>query len=217
MSDYVYTMYRADKFYGSDRQVLANISLSFLPGAKIGVLGPNGAGKSTLLRIMAGLDEPSSGIAELAPGATVGMLSQEPELDPEKNVRENVEDGVRELRDLLDRFNAVSARFAEPDADFDALLAEQSKVQELVDRHDAWSLEATLDRAMDALRLPEGDRDVTTLSGGERRRVALCRLLLSSPGPAPPRRADEPSRRRVGRVARALPRAVQGHRRRRHP
>ena len=181
VSDYVFTMYRADKFYGSDRQVLANISLSFLPGAKIGVLGPNGAGKSTLLRIMAGLEEPSSGIAELAPGATVGMLAQEPELDPEKTVRENVEDGVRELRDLLDRFNAVSARFAEPDADFDALLAEQSKVQELVDRHDAWSLEATLDHAMDALRLPEGDRDVTTLSGGERRRVALCRLLLSSP------------------------------------
>ena len=181
MSDYVFTMYRADKFYGSDRQVLANISLSFLPGAKIGVLGPNGAGKSTLLRIMAGLEEPSSGVAELAPGATVGMLAQEPELDPEKNVRENVEDGVRELRDLLDRFNAVSARFAEPEADFDALLAEQAKVQELVDRHDAWSLEATLDHAMDALRLPEGDRDVTTLSGGERRRVALCRLLLSSP------------------------------------
>jgi len=181
MSDYVFTMYRADKFYGSDRQVLANISLSFLPGAKIGVLGPNGAGKSTLLRIMAGLEEPSSGVAELAPGASVGMLAQEPELDPEKNVRENVEDGVRELRDLLDRFNAVSARFAEPDADFDALLAEQSKVQELVERHDAWSLEATLDRAMDALRLPEGDRDVTTLSGGERRRVALARLLLSSP------------------------------------
>ena len=181
VSDYVFTMYRADKFYGSDRQVLSNISLSFLPGAKIGVLGPNGAGKSTVLRIMAGLEEPSSGIAELAPGATVGMLAQEPELDPEKNVRENVEDGVRELRDLLDRFNAVSARFAEPDADFDALLAEQSKVQELVDRHDAWSLDATLDRAMDALRLPEGDRDVTSLSGGERRRVALCRLLLSSP------------------------------------
>jgi sulfate-transporting ATPase len=181
VSDYVFTMYRADKFYGSDRQVLANISLSFLPGAKIGVLGPNGAGKSTLLRIMAGLEEPSSGVAELAPGATVGMLAQEPELDPEKNVRENVEDGVRELRDLLDRFNAISAKFAEPNADFDALLAEQSKVQELVDRHDAWSLEATLDHAMDALRLPEGDRDVTTLSGGERRRVALCRLLLSSP------------------------------------
>ena len=180
-SDYVYTMYRVDKFYGSDRQVLANISLSFLPGAKIGVLGPNGAGKSTLMRIMAGLEEPSSGIAELHPGATVGFLQQEPELDPAKDVRGNVEDGVRELRDLLDRFNAVSAAFAEPDADFDALLAEQSTVQEQIDRHDAWGLDAQLDRAMDALRLPEGDRDVTTLSGGERRRVALCRLLLSSP------------------------------------
>ncbi len=181
MSDYVFTMYRADKFYGPDRQVLANISLSFLPGAKIGVLGPNGAGKSTLLRIMAGLEEPSSGIAELAPGATVGFLPQEPDLDAGKNVRENVEDGVRPMRDLLDRFNEISARFAEPDADFDALLAEQAKVQDLIDRHDVWSLDATLDRAMDALRLPDGDRDVTTLSGGERRRVALCRLLLSSP------------------------------------
>ena len=181
MSDYVFTMYRADKFYGPDRQVLSNISLSFLPGAKIGVLGPNGAGKSTVLKIMAGLEEPSSGIAELAPGATVGMLAQEPELDPEKNVRENVEDGVRELRDLLDRFNAVSAKFAEPDADFDALLAEQSKVQEQIDRADAWSLDATLDRAMDALRLPEGDRDVTTLSGGERRRVALARFCSPHP------------------------------------
>jgi len=180
-SDYVYTMYRVDKFYGSDRQVLANISLSFLPGAKIGVLGPNGAGKSTLLRIMAGLEEPSSGIAELHPGASVGLLQQEPELDPAKDVRGNVEDGVRELRDLLDRFNAVSAAFAEPDADFDALLAEQATVQEQIDRHDAWGLDAQLDRAMDALRLPEGDRDVTTLSGGERRRVALCRLLLQSP------------------------------------
>ena len=181
MSDYVFTMYRADKFYGPDRQVLANISLSFLPGAKIGVLGPNGAGKSTLLRIMAGLEEPSSGIAELAPGATVGFLPQEPDLDAGKNVRENVEDGVRPMRDLLDRFNEISAQFAEPDVDFDALLAEQAKVQDLIDRHDVWSLDATLDRAMDALRLPDGDRDVTTLSGGERRRVALCRLLLSSP------------------------------------
>jgi energy-dependent translational throttle protein EttA len=180
-SDYVFTMYRADKFYGPERQVLSNISLSFLPGAKIGVLGPNGAGKSTLLRIMAGIEEPSSGIAELAPAASVAMLAQEPELDPARNVRENVEDGVRELRDLLDRFNAVSAQFAEPDADFDALLAEQAKVQDQIDRADAWNLDATLDRAMDALRLPEGDRDVTTLSGGERRRVALARLLLSAP------------------------------------
>jgi energy-dependent translational throttle protein EttA len=181
MSDYVFTMYRADKFYGPERQVLANISLSFLPGAKIGVLGPNGAGKSTLLRIMAGVEEPSSGIAELAPGATVGLLSQEPELDHEKTVRENVEDGVRELRDLLDEFNAVSAKFAEPDADYDALLAQQARVQDAIDRRDGWTLDATLDRAMDALRLPDGDRDVTSLSGGERRRVALCRLLLSAP------------------------------------
>jgi ATP-binding cassette ChvD family protein len=174
-------MYRADKFYGPDRQVLANISLSFLPGAKIGVLGPNGAGKSTLLRIMAGKDEPSSGVAELAPNATVGLLEQEPELDPAKDVRGNVEDGVRPLRDLLDRFNEISAAFAEPDADYDTLLAEQAKVQDAIDRADLWRLDDRLDHAMDALRLPDGDRDVDTLSGGERRRVALCRLLLSAP------------------------------------
>ncbi len=180
-SEYIFTMYRADKFYGPDRQVLANISLSFFPGAKIGVLGPNGAGKSTLLRIMAGKEEPSSGVAELAPGATVGLLEQEPWLDPEKDVRGNVEDGVRPLRDLLDRFNEISAKFAEPDADYDTLLVEQAKVQDAIDRADAWRLDEHIDHAMDALRTPEGDRDVATLSGGERRRVALCRLLLSSP------------------------------------
>jgi ATP-binding cassette ChvD family protein len=180
-SEYIFTMYRVDKFYGPERQVLSNISLSFLPGAKIGVLGANGAGKSTVLRIMAGKEEPSSGTAELAKNATVGLLEQEPELDPKKTVRENVEDGVREVRDLLDRFNAISAQFSEPDADFDALLAEQATVQDQIDRRGAWELEAQLDHAMDALRLPEGDRDVETLSGGERRRVALCRLLLSSP------------------------------------
>jgi sulfate-transporting ATPase len=180
-SEYIFTMYRVDKFYGPERQVLSNISLSFLPGAKIGVLGANGAGKSTVLRIMAGKEEPSSGSAELAKGATVGLLEQEPELDPKKTVRENVEDGVREVRDLLDRFNAISAQFSEPDADFDTLLAEQSTVQDQIDRRGAWELESQLDHAMDALRLPEGDRDVATLSGGERRRVALCRLLLSSP------------------------------------
>jgi ATP-binding cassette ChvD family protein len=161
--------------------VLDDITLAFLPGAKIGVLGPNGAGKSTLLRIMAGLEEPSSGRAELEAGATVDMLRQEPELDPAKTVRENVEDGVRRIRDLLDRFDAISAAFAEPNADFDALLEEQGRVQEQIDRADAWSLDATIDRAMDALRLPDGDRDVLTLSGGERRRVALARLLLASP------------------------------------
>jgi ATPase subunit of ABC transporter with duplicated ATPase domains len=181
VADYIFTMVRVSKFYGPERKVLDDITLAFLPGAKIGVLGPNGAGKSTLLKIMAGLEEPSSGRADLAQGASVGILLQEPNLDPEKNVKENVEDGVRAQRDLLDRFNEISAKFAEPDADFDALLAEQAKVQDEIDRRDGWSLDATLARAMDALRLPDGDRDVTTLSGGERRRVALCRLLLSSP------------------------------------
>lgn len=181
MADYVFTMVRASKFYGPERKVLDDITLAFLPGAKIGVLGANGAGKSTLLRIMAGVEETSSGTAELAAGAEGGFLPQEPDLDPSKDVRGNVEDGVRPLRDLLDRFNVVSAQFAEPDADFDALLEEQGKVQQQIDRHDAWNLDAQLDRAMDALRLPDGDRDVTTLSGGERRRVALCRLLLASP------------------------------------
>src|ERR1041385_2015502 len=126
-------MFRANKFYGPERQVLADISLSFILGAKIGVLGPNGAGKSTLLRIMAGREETSSGEARLAPSATVGLLEQEPELDPAKDVRGNVEDGVRELRDLLDSFEAISAKFAEPDADFDALIADQAKVQEEID------------------------------------------------------------------------------------
>jgi ATP-binding cassette ChvD family protein len=181
VADYIFTMLRVSKFYGAERKVLDNITLAFLPGAKIGVLGPNGAGKSTLLRIMAGIEEPSSGQAELAAGATAGLLEQEPKLDESKDVRGNVEDGVRGLRTLLDRFNEISAAFAKPDADFDALIAEQAKVQEQIDRVDAWSLDATIDRAMDALRLPDGDRDVGTLSGGERRRVALCRLLLSSP------------------------------------
>jgi energy-dependent translational throttle protein EttA len=180
---YVYSMYRCNKFFGPERQVLRDISLSFLPGAKIGVLGPNGAGKSTLLRIMAGLDEPSNGEARLAPGATVGYLPQEPELDPAKDVRGNAEDGVAEKRALLDRFNEISARFAEPmsDEEMQPLLEEQGEVQDRIDRTDAWSLDRMLDIAMDALRLPPPDADVTTLSGGERRRVALCRLLLSSP------------------------------------
>ena len=161
--------------------MIENFSLQVRRGERYAIMGPNGSGKSTLLRIMAGLEEPSSGVAQLAPGATVGLLPQEPQLDPGKDVRGNVEDGVRPLRDLLDRFNAISVGFAEPDADFDALLAEQAQVQDQVDRAGVWDLDARVERAMDALRLPDGDRDVTTLSGGERRRVALCRLLLASP------------------------------------
>ncbi len=181
VADYVFTMIRASKFYGADRKVLQDITLAFLPGAKIGVLGANGAGKSTLLRIMAGREEPSSGRAELAAGTTVGLLEQAPALDPAKDVRGNVEHGIVRLRDLLTRFDEISAAFSEPEADFDALIAEQAIVQEQIDRADAWSLDATVDRAIDALRLPDGDRDVTTLSGGERRRVALARVLLSTP------------------------------------
>jgi energy-dependent translational throttle protein EttA len=181
VADFIFTMIRTSKFYGAGRKVLDEITLAFLPGAKIGVLGANGAGKSTLLRIMAGREEPSSGRAELAAGATVGLLEQEPQLDPEKDVRGNVEDGIRHLRELLVRFDEISVAFAQPDADFDALVSEQAAVQEQIDRAGAWSLDATIDRAMDALRLPDGDRDVTTLSGGERRRVALARVLLSSP------------------------------------
>ena len=182
-TSYIYAMHRVNKFHGPDKQVLADISLSFLPGAKIGVLGPNGAGKSTLLRIMAGLDEPSNGTAQLAPGATVGFLPQEPELDPAKDVRGNVEDGVAEKRDLLETFNQLSARFAEPmsDDEMAALLEQQGEVQDRIERMGAWDLERDLDVAMDALRCPPADADVSTLSGGERRRVALCRLLLSSP------------------------------------
>jgi energy-dependent translational throttle protein EttA len=181
VADYIFTMIRASKFFGASRKVLEDITLAFLPGAKIGVLGANGAGKSTLLRIMAGREETSSGHAELAAGATVGLLDQEPELDSTKDVRGNVEHGIQRLRDLLTRFDEISAAFSQPDADFDALIAEQAVVQEQIDRAHAWSLDATIDRAIDALRLPESDRDVTTLSGGERRRVALARVLLSTP------------------------------------
>jgi energy-dependent translational throttle protein EttA len=181
VADYIFTIIRASKFFGASRKVLEDITLAFLPGAKIGVLGANGAGKSTLLRIMAGREETSSGHAELAAGATVGLLDQEPELDSTKDVRGNVEHGIQRLRDLLTRFDEISAAFSQPDADFDALIAEQAVVQEQIDRAHAWSLDATIDRAIDALRLPESDRDVTTLSGGERRRVALARVLLSTP------------------------------------
>ncbi len=172
---YVYTMHRLTKAYPPDKEVLKDITLAFFPGAKIGVLGYNGSGKSTLLRIMAGRDTEFRGDAMLAPGATVGLLEQEPELDETKDVRGNVEEGMSELRGLLDRFNELSMNYSEETAD------EFARLQEEIDAADAWNLDTMLDTAMDALRLPPGDADVSTLSGGERRRVALCRLLLRQP------------------------------------
>jgi sulfate-transporting ATPase len=174
-SQYIFTMYKLSRTHPPDKQVLKDISLSFMPGAKIGVLGLNGSGKSTLLRIMAGKDTEFRGEAQLAPGATVGLLEQEPHLDESKDVRGNVEDGVAELRALLDRFNELAANYSDETAD------EFARLQERIDAADAWNLDVQLDQAMDALRLPPSDADVTTLSGGERRRVALCRLLLSAP------------------------------------
>ena len=180
---FIFTMHRVNKFHGPEKHVLKDITLSFMAGAKIGVLGPNGAGKSTLLKMMAGLEEASSGDMKLHPGASVGYLSQEPELDESKDVRGNVEDGLGELRDLLKRFEELSMKFAEPmsDDEMNELLEEQGRVQDRIEKADAWDMDRRIDIAMDALRLPPGDADVSKLSGGEKRRVALCRLLLSSP------------------------------------
>jgi ATP-binding cassette ChvD family protein len=178
---YIYVMKNVSKIYPGGREVMKNITLAFLPGAKIGVLGMNGAGKSTLLRIMGGLDHDINGEAWAADGVKVGYLPQEPQLDPAKDVLGNVTDGVAPTKALLDRFNEVSMGFGDPDADMDALLAEQADLQERIDACNGWELERTIEIAMDALRCPPGDADVATLSGGERRRVALCRLLLSQP------------------------------------
>jgi ATP-binding cassette ChvD family protein len=173
-------MYKARKAHG-DKVILDDVTLNFLPGAKIGVVGPNGAGKSTILKIMAGLEQPSNGDARLSPGYSVGILLQEPPLNEEKTVLGNVEEGVAEIKGKLDRFNEISALMAEPDADFDALLAEMGTLQEAIDAADAWDLDSQLEQAMDALRCPPPDADVSVLSGGERRRVALCKLLLEKP------------------------------------
>jgi len=180
--EFIYTCYKLARHYPPDRTVLENISLSFYPGAKIGVIGSNGSGKSSLLRIMAGLDDGYSGDARLTPGFTVGYLAQEPELDPNKDVRGNVMDGVAEVQSLIDRYNAVMAKWADPDADYDKIGKEQAELEDKIAAADAWSLDRNVEIAMDALRCPPDDADVTTLSGGERRRVALCRLLLSRPG-----------------------------------
>jgi ATPase subunit of ABC transporter with duplicated ATPase domains len=173
-------MHKARKAHG-DKVILDDVSMSFYPGAKIGMVGPNGAGKSTILKIMAGLDQPSNGEARLSPGYTVGILLQEPPLNEEKTVRGNVEEAVADIKGKLDRFNAISEEMSSPDADFDALMEEMGKLQEAIDNADAWDLDSQLEQAMDALRCPPGDMEVTHLSGGERRRVALCKLLLEKP------------------------------------
>ena len=180
MAEFIYTLRKARKAHG-DKVVLDDVTLSFLPGAKIGVVGPNGAGKSSLIKIMAGIDEVSNGEAMLLEGYTVGILMQEPNLDETKTVLENVQDGVAETKAMVDRFNDISAELADPDADYDSLLSEMGKLQEDIDHRNAWDLDAQLDQAMDALRCPAGDADVTVLSGGEKRRVALCKLLLQQP------------------------------------
>ena len=179
--EFIYTCYKLARHYPPDRTVLENISLSFYPGAKIGVIGGNGAGKSSLLKIMAGLDDGYSGEARLTPGFTVGYLAQEPELDPTKDVRGNVMDGVAEVQSIIDRYNEVMAMWADPDADYDKIGKEQASLEDRIAATDAWSLDRNVEIAMDALRCPPDDADVTKLSGGERRRVALCRLLLSRP------------------------------------
>ena len=180
MAEFIYTMTKARKAVG-DKVILDDVSMSFYPGAKIGVVGPNGAGKSTILKIMAGLDQPSNGEARLSPGFSVGILLQEPPLNEEKDVRGNVEEGMGQIKDDLDRFNEISELMSAPDADFDALMAEMGTLQEKIDAANAWDLDSQLEQAMDALQCPPGDADVTVLSGGERRRVALCKLLLSKP------------------------------------
>jgi ATP-binding cassette ChvD family protein len=180
MAEYIYSMIRARKAVG-DKLILDDVTMTFLPGAKIGVVGPNGAGKSTILKIMAGLDTPSNGEAKLTPGFTVGILMQEPELDETKTVLQNVQEGVGPIKGKIDRFNEISAELAEPDADFDTLLAEMGSLQEEIDAADAWDLDSQLEQAMDALRTPPGDAEVANLSGGEKRRVALCKLLLQKP------------------------------------
>lgn len=180
MAEFIYTLQKARKAHG-DKVVLDDVTLAFLPGAKIGVVGPNGAGKSSLLKIMAGVDDVSNGEAKLMEGYTVGILMQEPQLDESKTVLENVQEGVAETKAMVDRFNEISVELANPDADYDTLLAEMGKLQEAIDHRNAWDLDAQLEQAMDALRCPAGDADVSVLSGGEKRRVALCKLLLQAP------------------------------------
>jgi len=180
MAEFIYTMKKARKAHG-DKVILDDVTIMFYPGAKIGVVGPNGAGKSTVLQIMAGLQQPSNGEAYLTPGYTVGILLQEPQLNESKNVIDNVKEGVAETVAMLARFDEISAEMANPDADYDTLLAEMGNLQEQLDHRNAWELDSQLEQAMDALRCPPADADVSVLSGGEKRRVALCKLLLQAP------------------------------------
>ena len=180
MAEFIYSMIKARKKVG-DKVILDDVTMSFYPGAKIGVVGPNGAGKSTILKIMAGLDEPSNGEAWISPGYSVGILQQEPPLNEEKSVLENVQEGVGEIFEKVQRYNQISDEMANPDADFEALMEEMGKLQEQIDAANAWDIDSQLEQAMDALRCPPGEEPVTHLSGGERRRVALCKLLLSKP------------------------------------
>ena len=180
MAEYIYQMIRARKAHG-DKVILDDVTMAFLPGAKIGMVGPNGAGKSSILKIMAGIDQPSNGEARLTPGYSVGILLQEPPLNEDKTVLGNVEEGVAEIKSKLDRYNEISAAMADPDADFDALMAEMGTLQDALDAANAWDLDSQLEQAMDALRCPPPDAEVKHLSGGERRRVALCKLLLEAP------------------------------------
>ena len=180
MAEYIYQMIKARKAHG-DKVILDDVTMAFLPGAKIGMVGPNGAGKSSILKIMAGIDQPSNGEARLTPGYSVGILLQEPPLNEDKTVLGNVEEGVAEIKSKLDRFNEISAAMADPDADFDALMAEMGTLQDALDAANAWDLDSQLEQAMDALRCPPPDAEVKNLSGGERRRVALCKLLLEAP------------------------------------
>src|SRR3954469_12295957 len=233
---YIFTMQNLRRVHPPNKEVLKGIYLSFFPGAKIGVIGSNGSGKSTLLRIMAGVDKDFFGEAKPADGTRIGYLSQEPPLDPKKNVLENVEEAVAPTKALLKRFDEVNAKLGEdmsPEA-MDKLLEEQGKLQDAIEAANGWDLDRTLEIAMDALRLPPPDADVTKLSGGERRRVALCKVLLERPDlllldeptnhlddesvarPARPRGAHGPPRRRERRVARALPAQLPGNDRGRH-
>jgi ATP-binding cassette ChvD family protein len=180
MAQFIYQMQKVRKAVG-DKVILDDVTIAFFPGAKIGVVGPNGAGKSTVLKMMAGMDHPSNGDAKLTPGFTVGMLMQEPPLDDTKTVKENVEDGVREIRDIMARYEALNEKMAEPDADFEAIMAEQAPLLDAIEAANAWELDSQIEQAMDALRCPPPDEPVVHLSGGERRRVALCKLLLEAP------------------------------------